>query len=55
MYKSRHNHDRDEILGMNITMNAIKSCMDILDCMKAEEIRSVTIDEEHMSMLSDYV
>ena len=29
--------------------------MDILDCMTAEEIRSVTIDNEHLSMLSECV
>ena len=29
--------------------------MHILDCMAAEEITSVTIDDKHLSMLSEYV
>ena len=42
-------------LGMNIPINAIESCMDIPHCMTLEEIRSVTIDYKHLSMLSDNV
>ena len=43
------------MLGINITRNAIESHMDIADCITAERIMSVTIDKEHLSMLSDYV
>ena len=40
---------------MNITINAIESCMDIPNCMTAKNIKSVTLDEEHLSILSEYV
>ena len=40
---------------MNITINAIESCTNIPDCMTAEEIRSDTIEDEHLSMISAYV
>ena len=32
-----------------------ESCMDKPDCMAAEEIRSVTIDDRHLSMISEYL
>ena len=40
---------------MNIIIKAIDSCMDIQDCMMAEEIRSATMDDEDVSMLSEYI
>ena len=40
---------------MNITINAIESFMDISGSMTAEEIRSVTTDDEHICRLSEYV
>ena len=44
-----------EIPNMNITIKAIASCMDIQECMTGEEIRLVNIDDEYLSMLSDYI
>ena len=40
---------------MNITINPIKSSMDLPDCMTAEQIRSATIDDKYLSILSEYV
>ena len=45
--------DKKVIPGNIIAINAIESCMDIPDCMTAEETRSVTTEDEHLSMLSD--
>ena len=33
---------------MWITIRAIELCIDILDCMKTEEIRLATLDHEHL-------
>ena len=40
---------------MNITINAIETCIDMQVCMTAEEIRSVAIDDELLGMLKEYV
>ena len=48
------NRDK-ELPGMNITISAIASCTNISDCMTIEEIRSATVDNEQLSMLSEYV
>ena len=37
---------------MNLNMNAIGTCTDIPECMTAEEIRHVTIKDEHIGALS---
>ena len=51
-----HQTNRDEeIPGINITINATESCMDITDSMTAEEISSANTDDEHQSMLSEHV
>ena len=45
---SRHNHDTnrdEEIMGMCITINAIRSCKDIPECMRAKEIRITTLHD----------
>ena len=36
-------------------MSVIKSCIDILDCMRAEEIRMAILDNENTCMLSELV
>ena len=51
---SRYNHKTNrgqEILGLNISINAIQSCVDIPDCITSKEIRPEIIDDEHLSML----
>ena len=48
--------NRDKgIPGMSININAIESCMDVLDCMTAKEISLATLDNEHLGMMSEYV
>ena len=37
---------------MYITINARESYMDISDCMTAEELREVTLGDEHLSALA---
>ena len=50
MSRNHHQMNRsEEIPGMNITIDAIESCIDIPDCMTAEEIKSATIDDEHQT------
>ena len=52
----RYKHEKDkEILGMNITVNTIDPCTNILDCMTTEEIRPVTTDYKHVSRLSECI
>ena len=46
---------REEIPGRYITINAIKSCMDIPDCMAAEDIRIATLDDDHIGMLLEHI
>ena len=51
---SRHNQTKikdEEIPGMSITISIKEPCMDMQDCMTAEEIRSATVYDEHLSML----
>ena len=50
-HKYKANRD-DKIPVMSITINAIESCMDIPDCMKAEEIWLATLDDKHLILLS---
>ena len=45
----------EEVADMNIKVNAIESCTDMPDYMRSEEIKSVTINDEHLSIVSDYV
>ena len=45
----------EEILGMIITINTIKLCTDILDCMRADKIRLAILDNEHLHTLADNV
>ena len=55
---SRHNHHKnknEEIPGMFITINVMALCTDILDCVRAKEIRLATLDNKHMCLLSEYV
>ena len=40
---------------MNVTIDAIEPKIYIPYYMTAEEIKSVTIDDEHLSMVSEYV
>ena len=40
---------------MSISINTIKTCTDIPGCMTAEEIWLVTIDDEHLCKLPNYV
>ena len=35
---------------MSININAIETCMDILEYMMAEEIRCVTIEDDHIGI-----
>ena len=51
---SRHKHGKIE-MGMKIAINAIESCEDMVDYMTEEDIRSVTIDDKYVSILSDNV
>ena len=44
----------EEILGMNITINAIESCTHIPDCMPEEVIRSASTDDEHLNNQNTY-
>ena len=45
-----HETNRDkEILRINKTINAMESCMNTPDCMTAEEIRSVTTHNAHLT------
>ena len=37
------------------TINAIEPCMDISDCMREEEIRVTTLDDEHLGIQSENV
>ena len=51
---SRQNHEKtrdDKIPSMCITINAIESCKDILDYVTAEEIRTATLNNEHLGIL----
>ena len=40
---------------MHITINAIESCIDILDCMTAEELRATKLADDHLGILSELV
>ena len=40
---------------MHVTTNATESCINISDCMTAEEIREVTLWDEHLSALAELV
>ena len=53
-YKQYTNRDED-IPGMHITINAIGSCTDIPYCTTAEEIREMTIEDEHFSTLVESI
>ena len=56
LFKHNHVRNRDEeILGMNVPINAIESCMGILECMTVEDIRSAPKVNEHFSILSNYM
>ena len=55
---SRNNHSinkDEEIPGMSININAVETCIDILECMTAEEIELVTLDEELIGVVLNYV
>ena len=56
---SRQSHDtnRDEEIpgGICIAINVIKLCTDIPEGMRTKEIRIATLDNEHLSLLSEYV
>ena len=58
---SRHNHETnrgEQIPGMCITIKAIESCMDIMDipdCMTADEIRIIMLDDKNTGMLSEFL
>ena len=52
---SRNNHDEgkdEEILGLNLNINAIKPCADILECMMTEEIKCATQEDDHINQLT---
>ena len=40
---------------MQSTINTIESCTDIPDYMRGEEIRMVTLEDEHFSALAELV
>ena len=40
---------------MHITINAMQSAMDIPGCLTVEEIREVTLEDEHLSALVELV
>ena len=40
---------------MHIAINGIETCIDIADCMTAEETREVTLDNEHLNALAELV
>ena len=40
---------------MCITINTTESCTDILDYMRAEEIRDVTLDYQHFNALAELI
>ena len=55
---SRQNYETnidEEIPGRCITINSIESCTDIPDCMTADKIRMITLDDEHLIILSEHV
>ena len=55
---SRHNHERnrdEEIPGMCIIINTIESCMDIPYCITAGQIKEVTLEDEHLSAVSECI
>ena len=41
-------HKDEEIPGMSINIKAIETCTDIQECMTAEEIWLVTLDDGHL-------
>ena len=45
LFRCNHEIDRDQ--EMHLTINTIKSCIDIPDCMTAEEIGESTLEEEN--------
>ena len=40
---------------MYTSINTIESCMDIPDYMRAEEIKEVTLEDEHLSLLTEII
>ena len=40
---------------MSPTINTIEACIDIPECMMAEEIRHVTLGDYHITVLSTHV
>ena len=44
-----------EIPAICIIISAIESCMDMSDCMRAEEPRTAAIDDDHLGTLSELV
>ena len=52
----RHKHATDmdeEMQGKHLSINAIEACTDILECITSEEIREVTLEDEHLSTLAE--
>ena len=49
--KKKKKKNNEEILGICITINTTESCTDIQQCMTSEEVREVTLEDEHMSAL----
>ena len=45
----------EEIQGMSLNINATETCTDDLECIMAEEIRDVTIEDDWIRALSTYV
>ena len=54
MYNHREGKDK-EIVGMNLNINAIETCMDIPECMSTEEMRHTTQVDDHLNALTMYV
>ena len=49
-----HKTNREkEIQGIYISFNTTESCTDIQDCMTVEEIRKATMEDEHLSTLTE--
>ena len=44
-----------EIPGIHISINATQACTDIPECMTTEEIREVTLEDEHLSALPELI
>ena len=43
------------MMGMHITINTVDLCMDLPVCLTADEIRIVTLEDEHLGALAELI